>query len=105
MEGTTTTSVHEFCHFNVTVFEERQTVVHSRQSFQFEIKFRSFPLTNRLAHVVQKELEKYVLFNFCRCCLGKNVTVAVDLGVHGTLYVRGDEVGRLRELLRKIKFT
>jgi len=99
MEG----RVHEFRRFNVTVFEEFQTVLYSRQFFRFEIDFQSFFLTNRQADILHSELEKYLLFSCCRCCLGQNVTVAVELGPGVRLFVYGDEIQKLKKLISKIK--
>lgn len=95
--------VHEFRRFNVTVIQEPQTVLHSRQSFRFEINFQVFDLTNRQADILHRELEKYLLLSYCRCCLGKNVTVAVELGPGTRLLVFGDEIQKLKELVAKIK--
>lgn len=95
--------MHEFRHFNVTVFEEQLPALFSRQSFRFEINFRSFELTNRLAQILHAELDHYLFLGYCRCHLGDNLTLAVDLDLDRKLVICGDEIRRLKELISKIK--
>ena len=96
--------IHEFRHFNVKVLNEPQTRIHSRQSFTFEINFRSFQLTNRLAETIHGLLGNKENCDCCPCCVGKSTALAIDLGYHDTLFVCIDEISRLRRLISKIKF-